>query len=57
MSKEPDFPDDWSKGVMRMIRIKKKLLISPFIINLRPEVAKWKTLDKVLRERINANAV
>jgi len=42
---------------MTKLRIKKRYIISPHVLNLNPEVAKWKVLNKILRARINANSV
>lgn len=42
---------------IKIYRTNKKVLVSPHVLNLNPEVAKWKILNKILRARINANSV
>jgi hypothetical protein len=36
----------------RKLKIKKKLPTSQFLLNLKPEVAKWKYLELTLKGRI-----
>lgn len=37
---------------VRKLKIKKKLPISHFLLNLKPEVAKWKYLELTLKGRM-----
>ena len=42
---------------IKVYRTNKKVPISQFILNLSEEAQNWKKLNKILRARINANAV
>lgn len=42
---------------IKVYRTNKKVPISQFVLNLSQEAVNWNKLNKVLRAKINANAV
>lgn len=42
---------------IKIYRTNKKVPISPWLLNLSEEAINWRVLNKILRARINANAV